>query len=798
MTTDTTCRRCGAAIGADVEYCPLCGLAVSGDGEIAPTATAETLAETPGFRSTLEEQMLIALRDATLGEYEILSELGRGGMATVYLAHEIALNRKVAIKVISPHLLADNTAERFLREARTAAGLSHPNLIPIFSVRETDSILFFVMKFVAGPTVESLIKDGHTLSIPVVQAILSETAAALGYAHRRGIVHRDVKPGNIMLDEEGRVVVTDFGIARNSESTGLTGTGMSVGTPMYMSPEQCLGDPVSGASDQYSLGIVGYQMLAGKVPFDAANAVAMMYAHMHTPPRPLLEVRPDCPPALAAAIMRMIEKIATDRWPTIEEANRALGALPLTDDDPARKTLMEFARIGAAEKRLSLPSTPQSPMPATRATPRRAPRPMATPARGVAASGDPVVAGAPTVRITPLESQAAAGTPAGAVQGKKSWRMAIGVSAIAVLAVIAWVVIAPRRFADPGPVRATAVAPSTASDVTPAPGAGGPAAAQPAAPPSAPVAAPATGTGVPHVATIAIAPPVSELKIGEMLHLRALPRDSAGRVLSERGVRWTTSDERIATISAGGLVAGVAEGRVTVTATLDGRSIALPVTVVPAPIATPTTVPVASIDITPAALTLEPSATGQLRAIARDAAGNSLTDRPIQWGSANPRVADVSTNGLVIAVSPGSTQVIAATEGQRTSVPVNVTAAVAAAPPPAPPPDPVPGIRKLIDAWVAAIRSRDVTRLIALYPALSSKTRSDWDNLFDDYPEVTATLLPESVDIAADGATARFDLAVTLTNGRERQNILMHFLTNPETSSGAWHFRQVVQGFTRK
>ena len=255
MTTDTTCRRCGAAIAADVEYLPAVRpRGLRGRRDRADGAPPRRCADAPSFRSSLDEQMLIALRDATLGEYEILSELGRGGMATVYLAHEIALNRKVAIKVISPHLLADNTAERFLREARTAAGLSHPNLIPIFSVRETDSLLFFVMKFVAGPTVEALIKDGHTLSIPVIQAILSETAAALGYAHRRQIVHRDVKPGNIMLDEEGRVVVTDFGIARNSESTGLTGTGMSVGTPMYMSPEQCLGDPVSGASDQYSLG----------------------------------------------------------------------------------------------------------------------------------------------------------------------------------------------------------------------------------------------------------------------------------------------------------------------------------------------------------------------------------------------------------------------------------------------------------------------------------------------------------------------------------------------------------------
>ena len=795
MTTDTTCRRCGAAIGAAVEYCPLCGLAVGSDAEILPTATAETQANVPSYRANLDEQMLISLRDATLGEFEILSELGRGGMATVYLAHEIALNRKVAIKVISPHLIADNTAERFLREARTAAALSHPNLIPIFSVRETDQLLFFVMKFVAGPTVETLIKDGQRLPIPVIQAILSETASALGYAHRRQIVHRDVKPGNIMLDEEGRVVVTDFGIARNSESTGLTGTGMSVGTPMYMSPEQCLGDPVSGASDQYSLGIVGYQLITGKVPFEAPNAVAMMYAHMHTPPRPLIDARPDCPPQLAAAIMRMIEKNAPDRWQSMDEAIKAIGAPPLSEDDPARKKLVELAEEGAAVKKLSLPSTPQSPMPATRATPRRAPRHMVTPARGMSATDEPIPAGAATVRITPLESRAAAEGSTGGRAAKRSWVLPVSVAAVALLAVVGWAAFG-RKAPAPVPATTTASAPTDAATVP----ATNPAVVPPAAPTPVPAApTPVTASTSHHVASIAISPPVSELKVGEQVQLRALARDSAGRPVAERGVKWTTSDPGVVSVTSGGQLKGVAVGRTSITTALDGSSATLSVSVVPVPAPAPTTVAVASVEITPAALTLAPSATGQLRATAHDATGNILTDRAIQWGSANPRVADVSSNGLVIAVAPGSTQVIASVEGQNTSIPVNVTApVVVAAPAAAPAPaavDPTPGIKKLIEGWVAAIHSRDATRIIELYPTIPSKARAAWDDTFEQWDEVDASIVPGSVEIASDGSKARFDLTITLTRGKEHHTILQHVSTEPELQSGTWRFRRVDQAY---
>src|SRR2546426_1106153 len=234
------------------------------------------------------DPVIAALREATLGHYEVLTELGRGGMATVYLAHDIALGRKVAIKVMSPALFSgEGMAERFKREARTAAQLSHPHIIPIFSVQESGDLLFFVMKFIEGRPLDSIIKEVGPLPIAMVRTILIQVASALGYAHRRKVIHRDIKPPNIMLDADGRAIVTDFGIAKVSETQGLTVTGATIGTPSYMSPEQCAAQELTGATDQYSLGVVAYEMLTGKLPFVADSVMAVMYAHFNQQPPPV-------------------------------------------------------------------------------------------------------------------------------------------------------------------------------------------------------------------------------------------------------------------------------------------------------------------------------------------------------------------------------------------------------------------------------------------------------------------------------------------------------------------------------
>lgn len=288
----------------------------------------------------LDDPIVLALRQATAGDYDIISELGRGGMAVVYLAHDLALGRKVAIKVMFPSLLREEgTAERFKREARTAASLTHPGIIPIHSVREHGSLLFIVMQFVKGRTLDSILTEKGPLPIPMVQTILHQVGAALDYAHRRGVVHRDIKPGNILLDEEGRVVVTDFGIAKVVSSDSLTRTGGVVGTPSYMSPEQCTAGTVTGASDQYALGMVAYEMLTGQLPLRGDNPMQTMYLRVTQDAPPISALRPDCPPEIESAVLRMLAREPAGRWPDFSRALGAIGVPPATPVAETRWTL---------------------------------------------------------------------------------------------------------------------------------------------------------------------------------------------------------------------------------------------------------------------------------------------------------------------------------------------------------------------------------------------------------------------------------------------------------------------------
>lgn len=344
-----------------------------------PTKQATAHSETG--TTDAADKLLERLRAATRGEYDIYGELGRGGMASVYLAHEISLDRKVAIKVMSPAMVAGpGLVERFKREARTAAALSHPNIIPIYAVREVDDLLFCVIKLVQGTPLDAIMRELGTLPIPMVQAILAQVGDALGYAHRHGVVHRDVKPGNILIDDDGWAVVTDFGIAKVPELEGLTLTGVAVGTPTYMSPEQGTGSEVTGAADQYSLGVVAYEMLAGTPPFTGTSMMAVLYKHFHEAPPPLETLRPDCPPELRDAVMRMLSKDPDDRWPSLEAATAAMGAKPLARDDPTRSHLIMLARSGSSHRIVSQWRTPQSPIPRGRkpneSPARRRPRPL--------------------------------------------------------------------------------------------------------------------------------------------------------------------------------------------------------------------------------------------------------------------------------------------------------------------------------------------------------------------------------------------------------------------------------------
>jgi serine/threonine protein kinase len=261
-------------------------------------------------------------------QYHIDSEIGRGGMSVVYRARDQRLNRPVAIKVLPPELAHDPAIRtRFTREAQTAAQLSHAHIVPIFDVGEREGLAFIVMAIVNGGNLAMLLTREPRQPIDEVRRFLAEIADALAYAHLRGVIHRDVKPDNILLDEtSGRAMVTDFGIARAIEaSTRLTVTGIAVGTPAYMSPEQAIGDrEIDGRSDVYSLGVLGYQMLTGRLPFNAGNSMALLLKHVSEAPPAILELRPDAPRSLREAIERALAKSREDRWPSASAMREAL------------------------------------------------------------------------------------------------------------------------------------------------------------------------------------------------------------------------------------------------------------------------------------------------------------------------------------------------------------------------------------------------------------------------------------------------------------------------------------------
>jgi serine/threonine-protein kinase len=310
------CSRCGTEVQKATQFCPTCGL------DLRVTTPVQAIA-------TGDVSELDVVRDALQEEYELLEELGRGGMAIVYRARDKHLEREVAIKVLPFSLAFDQEfVERFTREARTAAQLEHPNIISIYRVGKTGRVIYFTMKLVRGGSLSGLMGDRKKLTPPEIRKLLAEVGSALGYAHTRGIVHRDIKPDNIMFDEFGQCVVTDFGIAKAGSGSKLTGTGMSIGTPHYMSPEQARAQSIDGRSDLYSLGILAYQALVGEVPYDGEDSFAIGYKHIMEPiPVPLLDT-PD-ERRLFEVIKRLIQKDPLDRFQTAEDLLRALEGQPL-------------------------------------------------------------------------------------------------------------------------------------------------------------------------------------------------------------------------------------------------------------------------------------------------------------------------------------------------------------------------------------------------------------------------------------------------------------------------------------
>ncbi|HEV8266019.1 MAG TPA: serine/threonine-protein kinase [Gemmatimonadales bacterium] len=270
------------------------------------------------------DRLFLDFQTALAGRYSLDRELGRGGMGIVYLARDLRLERVIAVKLLPPDRARDAARGRFLREARTAAQLSHPHIIPIHAVEEIGEFVFFVMAYVEGSTLGAQVRRDGPLKPHDAARVLREVAWALAYAHGQGVIHRDVKPDNILLERgSGRALVADFGIARLIQAPGMSGEGELVGTPEYMSPEQATGEGGDGRSDLYSLGVVGYYALSGRLPFTSPTVGGLIAQHAGKTPPPLAV--PGAPRALIAAIERCLAKVPADRFHNGEELAAALG-----------------------------------------------------------------------------------------------------------------------------------------------------------------------------------------------------------------------------------------------------------------------------------------------------------------------------------------------------------------------------------------------------------------------------------------------------------------------------------------
>ena len=330
------CYRCATPIPESARYCSACGADVSGD----TAQGSHPLLRDPELEAKLTEEVQ--------GDFVIERLLGRGGMAAVFLARDLALDRKVAIKVLPPELTyGSGLIERFKREARTAATLDHPHIVPIYRIAKGGKLFWFAMKYIAGESLAELLEREQSLPPDRSAAILTQIADALDFAHQHNIIHRDVKPPNVMIDHRGWVTVTDFGIAKSVGLQTLTSSESIVGTPSYISPEQCSGKKtLTGASDQYSLGVTAYQMLSGRLPFTGTGTLELIRQHCFDPPPPLDALQPGLPPGLAGVVERALAKTPEDRFATVMDFAQAF-----TTAAPSRPPAAARSRVPVSAPR---------------------------------------------------------------------------------------------------------------------------------------------------------------------------------------------------------------------------------------------------------------------------------------------------------------------------------------------------------------------------------------------------------------------------------------------------------------
>ena len=320
-------------------FCPECGTWNRASAAVCSRCTGALPEAVAGMQEKPDED-ITALRRATGSRYRILRRFGGGGMATVYRAEQMPLGRDVVVKVLHPHLARDaEMTERFRREAEAAAQLVHPFICPLLDFGRSGETVYIVMPFFGGGSLAEKVQKNDSGSPTMIAAAVAQVAVALDYAHRRGVVHRDVKPDNILFDEDGNAVITDFGIATARFHGRLTASGRAMGTPHYMSPEQAMGKLVDGRSDIYALGVVMYEALVGFPPFDGADAFSVGYKHVHEKPVDLAEVDSRLPAELVEVVMKCLSKPATERYQRGDALADALLVYLATvpDDDTARR-----------------------------------------------------------------------------------------------------------------------------------------------------------------------------------------------------------------------------------------------------------------------------------------------------------------------------------------------------------------------------------------------------------------------------------------------------------------------------
>lgn len=493
MSTVVECLRCHTPLPDNSKFCLACGA-----DQTNPGSDTVTSGEVAGLQARLQK--------VVQGKYELKKLVGKGGMGAVFLAQDLTLEREVAIKVLPPDISQDpQVVKRFQQEARTAAKLDHTNIIPIFRVESEGGLNYFVMKFVSGTSLEDVLEtQKDSLSPDYIQRVLWEAARALGHAHQRGIVHRDVKPANIMFDHDGKVMLTDFGISKALQAaSAFTGTGMIIGTPHYMAPEQAKGQPVDGRADQYSLGVVGYRMVTGQLPFSGDSVHTILYKHIFEEPPTAKSIRVDVPDFLSQTIARAMAKEPAQRYDSMEDF-----ATALWPEQPVTPRGLK----SSSTLRARPPVTAESPTEAFTS-----------------------IAGAAT---TPLPSPTVGARPAPrpAAPRKSGKGLVIGAVAVIAAGVVGYLALRP----DPAP---------------PA-GAGTPLVTAPSA--TQPVRA--------VVQDVRLQPTSASLRPGGTVAFTATLVDSTGTAVTGQRVGWSSSDAGVARVDGAGRVTAVARGRAVISA----------------------------------------------------------------------------------------------------------------------------------------------------------------------------------------------------------------------------------------